>query len=77
MAANKILKYVIFDILRSKFIITYTVLLFVLTFGLIYLGNDVNKSVVSLLNIVLILVPLVCIIFSTIHIYNSNKFIEI
>ncbi len=76
MAANKILKYVIFDILRSKFIITYTVLLFVLTFGLIYLGNDVNKSVVSLLNIVLILVPLVCIIFSTIHIYNSNKFIE-
>ncbi len=76
MTAIKILKYVIFDILRSKLVISYTILLFLLTFGLIYLGNDVNKAVISLLNIVLILVPLVCIIFSTVHIYNSNKFME-
>lgn len=76
MAAIKILKYVIFDILRSKLVISYSVLLFILTLGLIYLGNDVDKAVISLLNIVLILVPLVCIIFSTIHIYNSNKFME-
>lgn len=76
MTAIKILKYVIFDILRSKLVISYTVLLFILTFGLIYLGNDVNKAVISLLNIVLILVPLVCIIFSTVHFYNSGKFME-
>lgn len=76
MTAIKILKYVMFDILRSKFIITYTALLFALTFGLIYLGNDVNKAVISLLNIVIILVPLVCIIFSTVHVYNSGKFME-
>lgn len=76
MPAVKILKYVLFDILRSKFVISYTVLLFILTFGFIYLGNDVNKAVISLLNVVLILVPLVCIIFSTVHLYNSNKFME-
>jgi len=76
MAAKKILKYVIFDILRSKLIITYTTLLLILSFGIIYLGSDVNKAVVSLLNIVIILVPLVSIIFATIHIYNSNKFME-
>ena len=76
MAAIKILKYVIFDILRSKLVISYTVLLFILTIGLIYAGNNVDKAVISLLNIVLILVPLVCIIFSTVHIYNSNKFME-
>jgi Cu-processing system permease protein len=76
MVAKKILKYVIFDILRSKLVISYSVLLLILTIGLIYAGNNVNKAVISLLNIVLILVPLVCIIFSTVHIYNSNKFIE-
>jgi Cu-processing system permease protein len=76
MVAKKILKYVIFDILRSKLIITYTILLLILSFGIIYLGSDVNKAVVSLLNVVIILVPLVSIIFSTIHIYNSNKFME-
>lgn len=76
MTSKKILKYVIFDILRSKLIISYTVLLMMLTIGLIYAGNNVNKAVISLLNIVLILVPLICIIFSTVHIYNSNKFIE-
>ncbi len=76
MASNKILKYVIFDLLRSRLVISYTVLLFILTFGLIYLGNNVSKAVISLLNIVLILVPLVCIIFSTVHIYNSGKFME-
>jgi Cu-processing system permease protein len=76
MAAKKILKYVIFDILRSKLVISYTLLLLVLTLGLIYAGNNVDKAVISLLNIALILVPLICIVFGTVHIYNSNKFIE-
>ncbi|MEO7834195.1 MAG: ABC transporter permease subunit, partial [Ginsengibacter sp.] len=31
----------------------------------------------SLLNIILIIVPLICIIFSTIYIYNSSEFIEL
>ncbi|RPI17117.1 MAG: ABC transporter permease [Ignavibacteriae bacterium] len=76
MAAKKILKYVIFDIMRSRLIITYTLLLLVLSFGIIYLGRDITKATVSLLNIVLLIVPLVSIIFGTIHFYNSQKFIE-
>lgn len=76
MAAKKIVKYVIFDIIRSRLIITYTALLLLLTFGIIYVGRDVSKATVSLLNVVLLLVPLVSIIFGTIHIYNSRNFIE-
>jgi Cu-processing system permease protein len=76
MAAKKILKYVIYDLLRSRLIITYTVLLLALGFGINYLGKDVTKATVSLLNIVLLFVPLVSIIFGTIHFYNSRKFIE-
>lgn len=76
MVSKKILKYVMFDILRSRFIIIYTLLLLILSFAIIYLGKDITKAVVSLLNIVLLLVPLVSIIFGTIHFYNSGKFIE-
>lgn len=76
MATGKIFKYVVFDILRSKLIISYTILLFAITFGIIYTGKDVSKAVVSLLNIVILIVPLVSIIFGTIHFYNSQEFME-
>lgn len=76
MAAKKILKYVIFDLLRSRLIITYTLLLLALSIGIIYLGKDITKAEVSLLNVVLLLVPLVSIVFGTVHFYNSRKFIE-
>lgn len=76
MATGKILKYVLFDILRSKLIIGYTVLLFLITLGIIYTGKDVSKAIISLLNVVLLIVPLVSIIFGTIHLYNSKEFME-
>lgn len=73
---RKILKYVIYDLLRSRLIITYTILLAGITFGVIYLGKDSDKAVTSLLNVTLLLVPLVNIVFGTIHFYNSRQFIE-
>jgi Cu-processing system permease protein len=36
-----------------------------------------DKAMLSLLNIVLLVVPLICIVFSTIHYYNSYEFIEL
>lgn len=57
-------------------IIAYTVFLFALSFGIIYLGRDVTKAIVSLLNVVLLFVPLISIVFGTIHFYNSQKFME-
>ena len=76
MTTLKILKYVLYDVLRSKMIIVYTILLFMITFGIIYTGKDISKAVISLLNIVLLVVPLLSIIFGTIHFYNSKEFME-
>lgn len=76
MTTLKILKYVLYDVLRSKMIIIYTILLFLITFGIIYTGRDVSKAVISLLNVVLLVVPLISIIFGTIHFYNSKEFME-
>lgn len=74
---NKIIKYVVVDILRNKIVITYTLFLFLLSFGLFNIEDNVSKGLSSLLTIVLFLVPLISITFSTIYVYNSSEFIEL
>jgi Cu-processing system permease protein len=41
------------------------------------LDTDTGKVILSLMNVVLMVVPLVSIVFSTIHFYNSYEFIEL
>ncbi|PPL00879.1 ABC transporter permease subunit [Parapedobacter indicus] len=74
---NKIIKYVIADLLRSRTILVYTAVLLVLSFSVFSMEDNADKGVVSLLNIVLFVVPLVSIIFSTVYLYNSAEFMEL
>jgi Cu-processing system permease protein len=74
---NKIFKYVVTDILRNKIVLIYTVFLLVSSLSVFSLEDNNNKGLLSLLNIILIVVPLVSIIFSSIYIYNSAEFIEL
>lgn len=74
---NKLIKYVIADLLRSRTIMVYTVALLVLSISVFSMEDHADKGVVSLLNIILFVVPLVSIIFSTVYLYNSAEFIEL
>jgi Cu-processing system permease protein len=74
---KKIIKYVMLDILRSKIIIGYTLFLLAVSLSVFSLEDSSSKGLISLLNIILIIVPLVAIIFSTIYVYNSTEFIEL
>jgi Cu-processing system permease protein len=74
---KKIIKYVIVDILRNKIVITYTVFLLVMSLSVFNLEDNFSKGLLSLLNVILIIVPLVSIVFSTIYVYNSAEFIEL
>jgi Cu-processing system permease protein len=73
----KISKYVLYDILRNKVVVAYTAFLFIVSMSLFQMEENSSKAVLSLLNIVLIVVPLVSLVFSTIHWYNSYEFIEL
>lgn len=73
----KILKYQVMDVLRSKWVIAYTLFFFVATEGLLRFGGDSSRAIVSLLNIVLILIPLASIIFGTLYLYNAREFVEL
>lgn len=74
---KKIIKYVIVDILRNKIVLFYTFLSLIISFSIFNLESSTGKGLLTLLYIVLIIVPLVCMIFSTIYIYNSAEFIEL
>ncbi|WP_140938699.1 ABC transporter permease subunit [Sphingobacterium lumbrici] len=74
---KKIIKYVIADILKSRTIIVYTLVLLALSISIFSMEDNADKGVVSLLNIVLLVVPLVSTIFPTIYLYNSSEFIEL
>jgi Cu-processing system permease protein len=73
----KISKYVLYDIARNKVMIAYTLFLFIVSMSLFQMEENSSKAVLSLLNIVLIVIPLVSLVFSTIHWYNSYEFIEL
>ncbi|MBC7905005.1 MAG: ABC transporter permease subunit [Gemmatimonadaceae bacterium] len=74
---TRLIRYVLYDILRNKVVITYALFLFVVSFSLFQLEENESKAILSLLNIVLIVVPLIGMIFTTIHYYNSYEFIEL
>lgn len=73
----KLSRYVLYDILRSKVVIAYTLFLFIVSFTFFQMEENHSKAILSLLNIVLIVVPLISMIFTTIHYYNSYEFIEL
>ncbi|MEO5593575.1 MAG: ABC transporter permease [Chitinophagaceae bacterium] len=74
---KKIIKYVIADILRNKIVLAYTFFLLVISLSVFSIEDNAGKGLLSLLNVILIIVPLVSIVFSTIYIYNSAEFIEL
>ena len=73
----KILKFELHDVLRSKWMIMYSLFFLLLTEGLFRFGGTQAKVILSLMNIVLIIIPLVSIVFGTMYVYHSREFIEL
>lgn len=73
----KILKYSIYDLLRSRWSYVYFAFYLLLGFVLLFLNNDVNKAVITLMNIIIVLTPLIGTIFGIMYYYNSKEFTEL
>ncbi|MCU0320900.1 MAG: ABC transporter permease [Chitinophagaceae bacterium] len=74
---NQILKYVVIDIVKNKVVLFYMLVLMLFSWSAFSLEDNSSKGVLTLLNIILLIVPMVSILFSTIYIYNSSEFIEL
>ncbi|MFN4763210.1 ABC transporter permease [Gillisia sp. Q332] len=73
----KILKYSFFDLSRSLW--SYVYFLFYLFLGIIllFLNNDLSNAVITLMNVIIILVPLIGTIFGVMYYYDSREFTEL
>jgi Cu-processing system permease protein len=72
----KILKYQLQDVLRSRWVIGYSLIFLLLTLALFWFGGDVQRVVLSLMNVVLLFIPLVSLLFGTLYLYYQRDFIE-
>jgi len=73
----KILKYSFSDLIRSRWSLVYLLFYLVLGFVLLFLNNDVSKAVITLMNIIIVLTPLIGTIFGVMYYYNSREFTEL
>jgi len=77
MIAAKILRFQLHDLVRSRWVLGYTLLLLALTEALLRLGGGGPRATLSLMNVVLTVVPLVSIVFGTMYLYGAREFIEL
>lgn len=74
---EKLFKYIFLDILKNKIVLFYTAALLLISVSVFNISETPEKAVISLLNIEMIVLPLICGVFSTIYFYNSAEFIEL
>jgi len=73
----KILKYSFYDLMRSRWSYIYFLFYLALGFILLFLNQDVSKAVITLLNIIIVLTPLIGTLFGVMYYYNSREFTEL
>lgn len=63
--------------MRSRWSYVYFFFYLLLGFVLLFLNNDVSKAVITLMNIIIVLTPLIGSIFGVMYYYNSKEFTEL
>ncbi len=74
---SKIFKYAFFDLIRSRWSISYFLFYLIITLVLFSFSNDLSMVIISLMNIVLVIIPLVATVFGITYYYNSREFTEL
>jgi len=73
----KVMRYELSDVLRSRWLVIYTLFFLVVTDSLLRFTAGGANAEVGLLNVVLVIIPLVSIVFGTMHRYNAREFTEL
>ncbi|NPV11176.1 MAG: ABC transporter permease subunit [Ignavibacteria bacterium] len=74
---KKILKFEFSNVIRSRWVIFIFGFFFIVSYALFTFESNSQKSLISLFNLVIYLVPLIGLIFGTMYFYNSREYIEL
>ena len=73
----KILKYSFYDLIRSRWSYVYLLFYLAIGFSLLFLNSSLSKAIITLMNIVVVLIPMIGTIFGIMYYYSSREFIEL
>lgn len=76
-SVGKIVRYVVLDVVRNRWVLAYAVFFLAITDVLLRLGGTGPRALLSLLNVVVLLIPLVTIVFGTIYWHGAREFNEL
>ncbi len=74
---QKVFKYSFLDLIRSRWTMVYLFFFMITCGGLLYLSGDSTKVVVSLMNVIILLVPLISMIYGMMYMYQVRDYVEI
>jgi Cu-processing system permease protein len=73
----KVVRYEVRNVLRGRALLAYGVFFLAGTLGLVRLGGGVERALPSLANVVLLAVPLVSLLVTTVFLYDGRAFTEL
>ena len=73
----KVVRYELQNVVRNKWVLGYALFFLVATEALLRLGGSSPRALLSLLNVVLLVIPLVTIVFGTIYWHGAREFTEL
>jgi Cu-processing system permease protein len=77
MSTIKIARYQLRDAMRSSWFVANALFFLVATDAFFRFGGTGDRVIISLMNVVLFVVPLVAIVLGTMFLYNSREYIEL
>jgi hypothetical protein len=77
MSTLKIAKYQLQDVVRSRWILFYGLFFLVATDALFRFGGTGERVVLSLMNVVLVMIPLVSVVLGAMYLYSAREYIEL
>jgi Cu-processing system permease protein len=76
-ASLKVMRHEVRNVIRGRAVSGYGVFLLLTAAGLIRMGGGVDRILPSLANVILLAVPLVSIVFTTVFLYDGRAFNEL
>lgn len=73
----KLLRYQLKDVLRSRWVLAYGLFFLLTTDALFRFGGGGERVLLSLMNVVLLVVPLVALLLGAMHLYGSRETVEL
>jgi len=74
---RKIASYGVRDLVRSRWLLAYAGFFLIATWALLRFSDTEGKALLSLVNVVLLVVPLANLVFGAMYLYGAREFVEL